>query len=81
MPAILPYSREDTWPSIVVEVKWTEGRPIIEQDMRFWLEGPGGQVEVALTISAYPHGSITIEKWTRDHNRRLVILQTMTVVR
>ena len=66
---------------MIVEVKWCEGRHILEHEMRFWLKESQGQVKVALTISVHPHGRITIEKWTLNDRGRLDISQKMTIVR
>lgn len=80
-PAILQHGRDPKWPSMALEAKWSERRAKIEQDMRFWIEGSGGQVKIALTISVYPRGRIVIEKWAMDNNNALFTQQKMTIIR
>ncbi|CAI7674452.1 unnamed protein product [Penicillium pancosmium] len=80
-PAILQHGRDPKWPSMALEAKWSERRAKLEQDMRFWIEGSGGQVKIALTISVYTRGRIVIEKWAMDNNKTIFTEQKMTIVR
>ncbi|KAJ5168071.1 uncharacterized protein N7482_003665 [Penicillium canariense] len=62
-PAEIPSARDTKWPTMVLEVKWSEPRSKLTQDMLFWLHESNGDVKVALTLSVHRRGKITIEKW------------------
>lgn len=79
------------WPSMVVEVAFTESRTALENDIRFWLEESNGDVKVAVSISVQPRkpGRVVLEQWrlmpptqkTRSKQGTLRVVQTMTAIR
>lgn len=63
-PVTLPFGRDRKWPSLVLEVAYTETRAKIEKDMRFWLEESDGAVKTAITASVHQRtGDIILEEW------------------
>jgi hypothetical protein len=79
------------WPSMVVEVAFTETRAHLEDDIRFWLKESKGDVKVAVSISVQPKnpGRVVLEQWhltpsikeTRLKQGTLQVVQTMTAIR
>lgn len=67
-PRYPPQGRDRKWPSIIVEVAWSERRAKAQQDMEFWLA-----VTVALSITV-TRSKISTERWhLTAHNDSLVI--------
>ncbi|KAJ5812513.1 hypothetical protein N7474_008814 [Penicillium riverlandense] len=62
-PVFLPAGRSPKWPTLVLEVAWSERRPKLERDIDFWLRESNGDVKVVLSITVHPCGIISIEKW------------------
>ncbi|KAJ5781864.1 uncharacterized protein N7518_010347 [Penicillium psychrosexuale] len=62
-PAEPPASRGDKWPTLAGEVAFSETRRQLEHDIKWWHTQGNGQVNVVLSITVYPRGKITIEKW------------------
>lgn len=62
-PLLPPTGRSNKWPTLAVEISWSEQRLKFEQDVDFWLSESNGDVKVALTISVHARGRITIESW------------------
>jgi hypothetical protein len=58
-----PGGRSLKWPTLAVEVAFSEPRRKVEQDADFWLRQSGGEVKAVLSITVHRHGKITIEKW------------------
>lgn len=79
------------WPSMVVEVAFTESRTNLENDIRFWLKESKGDVKIAVTITVQRQkpGKIVLEQWeftpstknTRSQQGTLRVVQTMTATR
>lgn len=51
------------WPTIAVEVAWSEPRGKMIKDVNFWLNESSGQVNIVLTVNIYERGRISIEQW------------------
>ncbi|KAJ5193493.1 hypothetical protein N7449_009635 [Penicillium cf. viridicatum] len=51
------------WPTIAVEVAWSEPRGKVIKDVNFWLNESSGQVNIVLTVKIYERGRISIEQW------------------
>ncbi|OQD60876.1 hypothetical protein PENPOL_c020G01074 [Penicillium polonicum] len=51
------------WPTIVVEVVYSETPAKMMKDVRFWLTECSGQVSIVLTINILERGRISIEQW------------------
>jgi hypothetical protein len=62
-PYDVPIHRDTKWPTVAVEVKWSEGRGKVQRGMKFWLKDSRGDVKVALTVSVQRRGKITVERW------------------
>jgi len=58
-----PAPRSTKWPTLAVEVAWSEPRAKLQQDVAFWLNESKGEVKAALTITVRAHGRIAIEEW------------------
>ncbi|KAJ5977859.1 hypothetical protein N7501_001201 [Penicillium viridicatum] len=80
--SIKPPKRDSRWPTIVVEVGWSETKAKLKQDIRFWFCESNQQVNVALTIKVTEKGNITIDKWGLNTNTGDVEpVQTMSIYR
>lgn len=78
-PGYPPNGRSYKWPTMVVEVAWSERRPKIEKDVKFWLANSNGQVMAALTITV-TRSKITIESWElKSRNDRMVPRPTQKI--
>lgn len=74
--------RATDWPTIAVEVVWSERRVQVEEDVKFWLTESNDQVNVAVTVTVYSRGRISIEEWrSRGPNRVPVPRQRIEIVR
>ncbi|CRL24519.1 unnamed protein product [Penicillium camemberti] len=52
------------WPTIVVEVVYSEGPAKMIEDVKFWLNACNGQVNIVLTVNIHERtGNISIEQW------------------
>lgn len=79
-PRRLGPSRDRQWPSLIVEVGFSEPYRKLKEDSRWWLTASNNEVKTAILISINRrYREITIEKWinqgqpTMDH--RIVISQ------
>lgn len=61
-PEYPPGGRGYKWPTIAVEVAWSERRPKVKDDMEFWLANSRGKVVVALSITV-TRTKIAVERW------------------
>ncbi|KAJ5427545.1 hypothetical protein N7491_007987 [Penicillium cf. griseofulvum] len=66
------------YPSIAVEVAWSDTRKKVEDDMRFWLTQTEGKVNVALSITVQKRGRIIVEEWGIK-GTRIVPVQTIEI--
>ncbi|EEQ83610.1 uncharacterized protein BDCG_00415 [Blastomyces dermatitidis ER-3] len=65
IPRELPPGRTTQWPSIAVEVGYSETREKLKSDMKFWLN-TNNEVRMALSIDIKrPSGTIFITAWKR----------------
>ncbi|GAD91908.1 hypothetical protein NFIA_050900 [Paecilomyces variotii No. 5] len=79
-PADLPQGRSTLWPTMIIEVRYSENKVKLAEDARWWLMEAGGDVKTALTISVHQvKTEITVEKWEltprptrQDSNKRVV---------
>lgn len=51
------------WPTIVVEVSYSENRAKMMRDVNFWLNESSGQVNIVLTVRIHARRSISIQQW------------------
>lgn len=51
------------WPTIAVEVAYTEPPAKMIRDVQFWLNECDGQVNIMLTVKIHKRGKISIEQW------------------
>lgn len=65
-PRPLPAGRSDKWPSIVVEIGYSESPRKLESDAKWWLEESGGDVQLALAIHIKRRTeTIVMQRWER----------------
>ncbi|KAK2807835.1 hypothetical protein FQN50_005224 [Emmonsiellopsis sp. PD_5] len=64
-PRELPAGRSDKWPTVAVEVGYSETREKLKSDAAFWLNGSSGDVLTAITIDIKRSGNIYIIRWKR----------------
>lgn len=64
MPAEIPSGRSPKWPTLAVEVQWSEPTSHLMDDIRFWLDDSEGDVRIILTISISARYTITIQRWS-----------------
>lgn len=69
-PIRLPRGRSLDWPSVVLEVSFSETRQKLMSDVRHWLGASDGDVKVVLTVSIERHTpKIAIEQWVKKNGR------------
>ncbi|KAK2811682.1 hypothetical protein FQN50_002028 [Emmonsiellopsis sp. PD_5] len=52
-PSQLPPGRSDKWPSLVVEIGYSESELQLERDARWWLTDSGGDVKIVIVIKIF----------------------------
>ncbi|RDW70920.1 uncharacterized protein DSM5745_08431 [Aspergillus mulundensis] len=63
-PTRLPRDREDKWPTLVLEVAFSEAQSKLQSDVRYWLRAAEGDVKTIITLQiARNEPRITIERW------------------
>ncbi|KAI9375469.1 hypothetical protein BJX61DRAFT_539757 [Aspergillus egyptiacus] len=63
-PIRLPRGRSDKWPTVVLEVAYSETQSKLQSDLRYWLREPDGEVKTILTLRIDQNEpKITIERW------------------
>lgn len=69
-PYQLPRGRSRDWPSVVLEIAYSETELKLGSDVRFWIRASGGDVNVVLALRINrQQPEIRIEKWmSNDHN-------------
>lgn len=73
-PHRLPLNRSRDWPSVVLEVAYSETESKLGSSVWFWMRASGGDVKVVLTLRINrKQPKIRIEKWvnssSNDNNR------------
>ncbi|KAL4916505.1 hypothetical protein BDW62DRAFT_186158 [Aspergillus aurantiobrunneus] len=69
-PLRLPRDRSLDWPSVVLEVSFSETREKLMSDIRHWLGASGGDVKVVFTVAIERHApKIIIEQWVMQNSR------------
>ncbi|KAJ6189758.1 hypothetical protein N7519_004666 [Penicillium mononematosum] len=51
-----------SWPTVVIETGFSESRPKLVQDARWWFGSSNGQVQIVILISITKH-AVHIERW------------------
>ncbi|KAK2776101.1 hypothetical protein FQN52_003833 [Onygenales sp. PD_12] len=64
-PRELPPGRTAKWPTVAVEVGFSETSEKLKSDAAFWLNGSSGDVLTAITIDIKRSGNIYIIRWKR----------------
>lgn len=68
-PQRLPSNRSRDWPSVVMEIAYSEIESKLRSDVRFWMRASGGDVKVVLTLRINrQQPKIRIEKWVGSNN-------------
>lgn len=80
-PIRLPRGRSKDWPSVVLEVAFSESGAKLQSDIRYWLRASGGDVKVVITLQIDQHSpNITIERWgTQDNTPAGHLYQTVEI--
>lgn len=66
-PVRLPRGRTTDWPTVVLEVSFSEPASKLMSDVRYWLGQSSGAVQVALTLQIDRRiPKITLEKWEQN---------------
>ncbi|EEA21809.1 conserved hypothetical protein [Talaromyces marneffei ATCC 18224] len=74
-PQRLPKYRDQLWPTVVVEVGYSESLRKLANDARWWLTASNGDVKTAITISInQKYREITFEKWGLNTEEEPVVL-------
>ncbi|KAL4786807.1 hypothetical protein BJX76DRAFT_346007 [Aspergillus varians] len=64
LPKRLPRGRSSEWPSVVLEVAFSETPKKLQSDVRYWLRASDGNVKLVFTIRiGRQQPKITIETW------------------
>lgn len=81
-PRRLPRDLSDKWPTIVLEVAYSETQSKLQSDVRYWLRGPEGEVKTVLTLRiAQDEPRIIIERWESTGNGRGCCQQQVVIAR
>ncbi|KAH8689851.1 hypothetical protein BGW36DRAFT_432817 [Talaromyces proteolyticus] len=72
-PKRLPRHRSRHWPSLVLEVGYTEGQRKLESDINWWITQSNGDVKSAVTIAVNPRvKQIVICQWYGNNPQQRV---------
>lgn len=74
--AWMPDSTETYWPSVVVEIGWTEGPKKLRKDIEFWLAG-GTKAAISLNITAT--GRMTLDAWRKNEKGKVESYQKLHI--
>ncbi|KAL4962317.1 uncharacterized protein BDV14DRAFT_191697 [Aspergillus stella-maris] len=81
-PLHKPRDRTDNWPSVVLDVAYSETAKKLQGDIRYWLRASGGDVKIALALKIDRRKPmITIEKWDISGNGRKHLEQHIVISR
>ncbi|KAL2849943.1 hypothetical protein BJY01DRAFT_245739 [Aspergillus pseudoustus] len=79
-PTRLPRGRFRDWPTVVVEVAYSESISKLQSDVRYWTRAGAGEVKVIITICvARNRPEIIIEKWGVDYQGNKSREQTVQI--
>ncbi|GIK05011.1 hypothetical protein Aspvir_009110 [Aspergillus viridinutans] len=87
-PKVLPQTRSDLWPRVVILAKYSQPRTKLADDTRWWLFESGGDVKTALNITVHQtKREVTIEKWElisretrQDENKKVAEITQRAVI-
>ena len=66
-PHRLPFNRSRDWPSVVLEVAYSETESKLGSSVRFWMRASGGDVKVVFTLRIHrQRPEIRIGKWVNS---------------
>ncbi|PGG98269.1 hypothetical protein GX51_06917 [Blastomyces parvus] len=83
-PRLLPAARSATWPSLVLEVGYSESAPKLKRDASWWLTESQGDVRAVITLKIFRYHRVHLEMWQlRDGaaRPRPVMTQEVTVTK
>jgi hypothetical protein len=64
------------WPSVVVEIGWTEGPTKLKKDIEFWL---GGETRAAISLNITETGRMTLDAWRKNENGKIESYQRLYI--
>lgn len=71
VPRRLPKFRSNKWPTLVIELGFSESNRKLIKDIEWWMTESKGDVQVAITVGINQrYKEITIENWRFDNNGR-----------
>ncbi|KAJ5189491.1 hypothetical protein N7491_005821 [Penicillium cf. griseofulvum] len=68
------------WPTIAVEVAWSEPPGKLNKDVKFWLTQSSGKVNVVLSIRVHARGLISMRQW-KMRGRTAITVQKLEIHR
>ena len=78
LPQQLLVGRASDWPSVALEVGWTESHRALLEDARQWLGGSGGLVRCVIAMKI-ARMLVTIRKYVRQQNGHIRTIQNITI--
>ncbi|EEP82648.1 predicted protein [Uncinocarpus reesii 1704] len=63
LPRTLPAARSDKWPSLVLEVGYSESATKLRNDASWWLTESQGEVRVVATLTIFRNHRVHLEVW------------------
>ncbi|KAK2774029.1 hypothetical protein FQN52_004600 [Onygenales sp. PD_12] len=84
LPRSLPHTRSAKWPSLVLEVGYSESASKLRNDASWWLTESRGDVRVVITVEIFCKHRVHLEMWQfRDGaaRPRPVMTQEATVIK
>ncbi|KAL4742394.1 hypothetical protein BDV11DRAFT_211417 [Aspergillus similis] len=81
-PKYISRDQSLTWPSVVLEVAYSETKPKLQSAVRFWHRESEGDVKVILTMHiSKTSPQITIEKWEENADAHFGRTQKIVITR
>lgn len=77
-PRRLPRGRSDVWPTLVIQAGFSDSKPKLEADAKWWITESKGDVKTALVI--YLHQSeanVIIQKWESPIAKQEVVVSRL----
>ncbi|KAL3493264.1 hypothetical protein BJX62DRAFT_235341 [Aspergillus germanicus] len=80
LPVQLPPGRTPRWPSMVVEVAFSETATKLASDVRYWERASAGDVKLITTIRVFRNRpEIVLENWGINHHGKRERAQSITI--
>lgn len=75
--------RANKWPTVAIEVAWSESREKVQRDVEWWLNAAEGRVQQAISVDIKRGGNNTIyiTAWERHSNPEARAVQNLSIHR